>query len=113
MNARTEYITGLRAFADWLETNTEVDAPSTCQRLLLPLTTNAAVEEFAAKNNLTVTVDDGGDKSCQMAFGSITYYAYSYADFAETCAKNNEKQARSWAARNGVKLVEPDTAVAE
>jgi hypothetical protein len=104
MSDRTEYIAGLRAFADWLESNPDVREPQE-QRLLLSLSTNPAVEAFAAEHGLDVTIDDDGNASCELTFGSITYHAYGYRDFAEHCAATDEKRARAWAEKNGVALV--------
>lgn len=104
MTDRTEYIAGLRAFADWLENNPEVREPQ-AERLLLALSTNPAVEEFAAEHGLEVTIDAEGNASCDLLFGSITYHAYGYEDFAEYYAKSQERQARTWAEKNGVALV--------
>lgn len=103
MTDRTDFITGLRAFADWLDT-TDAPAPAG-QSMLLSLDTVTAVEEFAATHGLTVTVDAEGNASCDLRFGPITYHTYGYRDFAEHCTAADERRARSWAEKNGVALV--------
>lgn len=103
--AHIEYIASLRQFADWLEQNPDVEPPYS-SRFLLPLTTNPAVEEFAATHGLDVEVDSNGNTEAVLHFGSIKYVAYGYADFSEFCKENNEKQARDWAATNGM-VIEP------
>lgn len=100
---RAAYIAGLRAFADWLEANPDVPAGGT-QRLLQPLHTNAAVEEFAAKHDLTVVVDDDGNASCDVLFGPITYHAYGYEDFATFSDQIAERHARQWADSKGLTI---------
>ncbi|XCM28936.1 hypothetical protein ABXI76_05625 [Streptomyces parvus] len=107
MNDRTEYIAGLRQLATWLEKNPAVRISSD-ERFLVPLHTNTAVEEFAAKHNLAVVTDDEGNKSTQMTFGPITYYAYGYVDFAQHVADRNERDARKWAAEKGLELREAE-----
>lgn len=102
---RDGYIAGLRQLADWLEVNPDVAAPSS-GRFLLPLTTNPAVEEFAAPHGLDVEVDSNGNTEAVLHFGPIKYVAYGYADFNEFCKENNEKQARNWADKNGM-IIQP------
>ncbi|MFJ3984335.1 hypothetical protein [Streptomyces fungicidicus] len=102
---RDAYINSLRELADWLEQHPDVEAPMS-NRFLLPLTTNQAVEEFAATHGLTVEVDSNGNTEAILHFGSIDYVAYGYADFSEFCKQNNEKQARTWADQNGM-VIEP------
>lgn len=101
MADRTEYIAGLRKFADWLESNPNVPE-SWGERLLLALHTNTAVEEFATAHGLRVAYDDEGNASCDMVFGPITYHVYGYVDFDEHCARNDERKARRWAAKQGM-----------
>ena len=104
MSARDEFITGLREFADWLEQNPEVQEPGD-QRLLLALMTNPAVEEFAAGHGLTVVHDGEGNASCDLTFGPIVYHAYGYVDFVGHCKAAHERNARSWAQKNGLEIV--------
>lgn len=99
-----EFTAGLRAFADWLDANPETQAPQH-QRLLLALSTNTAVEEFAAGHGLTVAYDDDGNASCALKFGPITYHAYGYVDFEATRDKHMERDAREWAGRKGMEIV--------
>ncbi|WP_145503208.1 hypothetical protein [Streptomyces sp. CFMR 7] len=103
MNDRTEYIAGIRAFADWLENNPTVPSPGD-QRLLLALSTNSAVEEFAAQHNLAVVTDDEGNMSAELTFGSIAYHAYGYVDFGQHVAAMNERRARKWAEEQGLEI---------
>ncbi|RPK56148.1 hypothetical protein EES43_24210 [Streptomyces sp. ADI96-02] len=108
MNAdRTEYIAGLRQLATWLEENPSVRVSSD-ERFLVPLHTNTAVEEFAAEHSLPVVMDDEGNKSAQMQFGPITYYAYGYVDFAQHTAEMDERRARKWADEQGMELRETE-----
>lgn len=104
MSARDEFITGLREFADWLEQNPDVQEPGD-QRLLLSLLTNPAVDEFAVEHGLTVVHDEEGNASCDVTFGPIVYHAYGYVDFAEHCKAAHERNARSWAQKNGLNIV--------
>jgi hypothetical protein len=106
-SGRDEYIAGLREFADWLEQRPQVKAP-THERMLLPLTTNAAVEEFAAAHGLAVVVDSNGNTEAELHFGPIVYVAYGYADFNAFCERHAEKQARGWADQNGMALLPRD-----
>lgn len=103
MSARDEYIAGLREFADWLERHPEVKAP-THERMLLPLSTNSAVEEFAAEHELTVEVDSHGNTEATLRFGPLAYVAYGYANFKEFCEQRAEEQAREWAEKNSMAL---------
>ncbi|WP_097982864.1 hypothetical protein [Streptomyces sp. f150] len=107
MNDRTKYILGLRQLATWLENNPDARVSSD-ERFLVPLHTNTAVEEFAAKHNLPMVTDKEGNKSTQMQFGPITYYAYGYVDFAQHLAAQNERDARKWAAEQGLELRETE-----
>ncbi|MEV5854723.1 hypothetical protein [Streptomyces anulatus] len=107
MNDRTEYIAGLRQLATWLEENPGAQISSD-ERFLVPLHTNSEVEEFAAQHSLTVVTDGEGNKSTQMQFGPITYYAYGYVDFAQHLAAQHEKGAREWAAKQGLELREAE-----
>lgn len=102
---RDTYIAGLRDLADWLEKHPDVELPTT-DRLLLPLTTNPALEEFASAHGLTVEVDEDGNASANLKFGPITFHAYGYANFQEHVKQLNERQARSWADKNGM-VIEP------
>lgn len=107
--ARTEFIAGLRQLADWLEQNPDVKIPGG-ERMLLPLTTNDAVEEFAATHGLTVAMDADGNASVDLGFGSIVYHVYGYANFADHLKRGEEKQARGWADKNDM-IIQPRQAV--
>jgi hypothetical protein len=107
MNDRTQYICGLRALATWLEDNPDVEAPVGL-RVLLPLTTNEAVEEFAAKLGQDVAYDDEGNASTTREFGPLQHHAYGYVDFAVSCDALDERSARRWAARKGLEIREAD-----
>lgn len=105
-DSRAAAVAGLRDFADFLESNPDVREPD-YQRVLLPLMSNSAVEEFAAKHDLTVGFDDEGNASCDLRFGPINYHAYGYVNFEEHCERASERQARNWAAAQGLELVKP------
>jgi hypothetical protein len=102
---RAEYVAALRAFADWLDANPDVETPG-YQRLLLALTTNEAVEEFAQAHGLDVAYDDEGNASADLAFGPIVYHVYGYVDFAAHCERNAERDARAWASKKGM-VIQP------
>ncbi|MET9222427.1 hypothetical protein ABZX65_27185 [Streptomyces sp. NPDC003300] len=104
MSAREEYIAALREFADFLEANEDVREPHG-QRFLLSLSTNAAVEEFAAAHGLEVSYDADGNSEAPMLFGPITFLAYGYADFDAHCELTAERNARTWAERKGMTIV--------
>ncbi|AZM54136.1 hypothetical protein DMA15_17460 [Streptomyces sp. WAC 01529] len=100
---RSEFIAGLLQFADFLEATPSV--PCTIdQRFLLPMSTNTAVEEFAAAHGLVVEYDDAGNANADLQFGPITYRAYGYVDFDAHYARRQEEQARTWAASHGLAL---------
>ncbi|QQC89869.1 hypothetical protein [Streptomyces alfalfae] len=101
---RREFIAGLRALADFLEATPSVPCSSSEERLLLPLHTNTAVQEFAAAHGLTVEYDEDGNAQINLPFGPITYNVYGYADFDAHYARRQEKQARTWAADHGLAL---------
>ncbi|PJN00853.1 hypothetical protein CG740_23405 [Streptomyces sp. CB01201] len=107
MDDRTRYIDGLRELAAWLEENPDVEAPVGL-RVLLPLTTNGAVEEFAAKLGQTVDYDDEGNASTTREFGPLQHHAYGYVDFAASCDALDERSARRWAARQGLEIREAE-----
>lgn len=103
LDDRTRYICGLRALATWLEENPDVSIPSG-ERFLLPLTTNDAVEEFAAKLGQDVVYDDEGNASTTREFGLIQFHAYGYVDFAAHSDFLAEREARRWAAKKGLEI---------
>jgi hypothetical protein len=109
--ARDAYIAGLRELADWLEKHPDVELPTT-DRLLVPLSTNLAVEEFAAAHDLTVEIDEDGNAAVDVKFGPIAFHAYGYADFKQHVAQLNEKTARNWANQNGM-VIQPRDGGAE
>jgi hypothetical protein len=106
---RAAFTAGLRQFADWIDANPDVTAP-TGQRFLLPLHTNQAVTDFAAEHGLTATADAEGNLSADIEFGPIAYQAYGYTDFNAHRDACNERTARRWAAEKGLELVEKTTA---
>lgn len=101
---RAEFTAGLRQFADWLDANTDYPVPARNQ-VLLPLTANPAVEEFAAKFGLSTVADKEGNLSAEVSFGPVSYLAYGYVDFTAHLAASNEHQARTWAAKHGLQIV--------
>src|SRR4051812_28440524 len=98
------FATGLYDLADWL---TEHDIPllGSTERILYPLHTNAAVEDFAARAGLSVVYDDEGNASATATFGPVCFHVYGYADRAATFRRHDERQARQFAAENGLELV--------
>ncbi|MFD4263972.1 hypothetical protein ACFWR9_41810 [Streptomyces sp. NPDC058534] len=96
-------IDALRALADFLESNPALPAPSS-QQLLVPLHTNPAVEEFASEHGLPVAYNDEGNASVTVEFGTLRYHVYGYVNFAEHCERDAERQARTWAERQGLEL---------
>lgn len=107
-DTRAQFIAGLRAFADWLDANPDVEAPRD-QRFLLALSINPAVAEFAAQHGLETTADDEGNLSATVTFGPVHYKAYGYTDFAAHCDANAERNARDWADRNGLQIAPQTT----
>jgi hypothetical protein len=102
-NPRAEAIEGLRDLAAFLEANPSVPTFG-AQQVLLPLSSNQEVENFAAEHQLTVKYDEEGNASADLKFGPITYHTYGYVDFQEHLKRRAEKSARSWAERNGLEL---------
>ncbi|MFE6488808.1 hypothetical protein ACFVGN_38570 [Streptomyces sp. NPDC057757] len=100
---RRKSIEGLRALADFLESNPSLPVPSS-QHLNVPLMTNAPVEEFAAAQGLDVEYDDEGNASADVKFGPLTYHVYGYTDFDAHCELDAERRAKSWAKRKGLEL---------
>lgn len=103
MSNRAQFTAALRAFADWLDANPDVDAP-TDQRFLLPLHTNPAVIDFAAEHGLTTTADAEGNLSADIEFGPIAYQAYGYTDFGAHRDACDERTARKWAGEHGMQI---------
>ncbi|WP_133258170.1 hypothetical protein [Streptomyces sp. V2] len=103
ISKRAELIAGLRGLADALESDVSLPLP-VGQTLHVPLSTNAAVEEFAAERGLTVEYDGEGNASVDIAFGPMTYDAYGYVDFGEHQKRRAERNARDWAERNGLEI---------
>jgi hypothetical protein len=101
---RTEYIKGLRDLADWLEGNPSVAVPSHPDRILVPLMTNAAVEQVAVAAGLTVEHDNDGNAAASVDLGPIEYRLYGYADWDAWKAQHAEKTARAWADENGMTI---------
>ncbi|MGW0537848.1 hypothetical protein [Streptomyces sp. NPDC003032] len=100
---RGEFIAGLRAFADFLETTPSAPCRSH-ERLVYPLMANAAVEAFAAAHGLVTEYNEQGDAHTDLRFGPITYHVYGYVDFDAHYARRQEEQARTWAASHGLAL---------
>ncbi|WP_441251177.1 hypothetical protein [Kitasatospora sp. McL0602] len=101
---RAEFTTGLRQFADWLDANTQYPIPSG-QRILLALSTNPAVQEFADRFDLETVADPEGNLSAEITFGPVSYHAYGYTDFDAHWAAARERAARTWAANRGLEFV--------
>lgn len=96
-------IAGLRALADFLESDPSRPVPSS-QHLNVPLMKNPVVEEFAAGQGLAVEYDDEGNASTDLKFGPLTYHVYGYVDFDAHIERHAETNARSWAERNGLEI---------
>ncbi|WP_306317310.1 MULTISPECIES: hypothetical protein [unclassified Streptomyces] len=103
MTDRNEYIDGLRQLADWLESNEGAPTPYVAD-ILLPLTTNQAVEEYAASHGLEVRYSTEGNAKAVVSFGPIEYHAYGYADWDRHIAEHSEQQARTWADKNDMTI---------
>ncbi|MFE0137665.1 hypothetical protein ACFWY6_39830 [Streptomyces sp. NPDC059037] len=104
---RQARIDGLRALADWLESTQTAPVAYGPDRFVVPLHTNEAVEEFAADHELTVEYDDEGNARSTIEFGSVVYQVYGYVNFAEHCERGAERQARTWAERQGLEIIRP------
>jgi hypothetical protein len=100
---RTRFTNALRAFADWLDANPDIDEPRG-QRFLLPLHTNQAVTEFAAEHGLTTEADAEGNLAAEITFGPVVYQVYGYVDFAAHRDASNERTARDWAEKHGMQI---------
>ncbi|GAA1164383.1 hypothetical protein F4556_002388 [Kitasatospora gansuensis] len=101
---RTHFLTGMRQFTDWLTANPDCPAPRD-ERILLFLATNQAVTEFATRYDLDPKADAEGNLSVNLTFGPIVYHVYGYVDFNAHCAASDERQARTWAAGQGLEIV--------
>ncbi|WP_425832635.1 hypothetical protein [Streptomyces fractus] len=100
---RGEFIAGLRALADFLESTPTIPCASS-ERLLMPLHTNSAVEEFASVHSLTVQYTKDGNAYADLLFGSVTYHVYGYVDFTAHLARQDETHARTWAKQHGMEI---------
>lgn len=109
---RAAYISGIRAFADFLESTPSVPVPNITQRFLLPQNTNAAVEEFAAEHGSTVTYDSERNASTELTFGPVRYHVYGYEDFHQHIEQKAERDAREWAAQKGLEIRPAESAEA-
>lgn len=107
---RANYIAGARAMLDWLEAHPDTNLPS-LDKVLVALTTNSAVEEWATAHGLTdlVTYDDEGNASADVEFGPVTLHVYGYRDFTEHSDKLDGRTAERYAAKHGLELVEAVT----
>jgi hypothetical protein len=101
---RADYINGLRNLADWLEQNPSVPVPEYADRILVPLMTNADVEQVAEAASLTVECDKDGNAAATFDLGPIEYRLYGYADWDTWRVKHAENTARDWAAKNGMTI---------
>ncbi|MFZ3569926.1 hypothetical protein ACOKM5_23250 [Streptomyces sp. BH097] len=100
---RGEYIAGLRALADTLESTPTMPCADS-ERILLPLGANSAVEEVATTHGLSVQYTEHGNAYTDLVFGPITYHVYGYVDFTAHVAQQDEKHARTWAKRHGMEI---------
>ncbi|AJP04744.1 hypothetical protein TU94_28140 [Streptomyces cyaneogriseus subsp. noncyanogenus] len=107
---RDEYIAALRKLADWLESNPDAPVPSS-DRLLVPLMTNRAVEDFADSHGVTAEIDKDGNASASVPFGPINLHVYGYADWEAWHDQHEEHRARRWAESKGLTIQPRDGAV--
>jgi hypothetical protein len=103
----TAFANGLTALAGWMLEH-EITPPRTGEVVIHPLHTNSAVVGFAARYGLPVVYDAEGNASASIAFGPISYRVYGYVDFDEHCRRTAERDARAYAASNGLTLVPAD-----
>lgn len=95
---------GLPELADWAAAY-QVDLTQAIERMLLPLGTTRAVEEFAARCGLTVAYDEEGNASAERSFGPVVLHAYGYVDVEQHRGRSEERLARRYAERSGLALV--------
>lgn len=105
---QARYVSGLVELAGWLSRNPDAIPEFDVEKLLLPLQTNAAVEDFAARHGLTVSYNDEGNSSVELTFGRVKMRAYGYVDFAEHWERLRQRDAESFAAEHGLALVPTD-----
>lgn len=91
--ARAEYIAGLRAFADLVESDLTIPTPALgvagtdvwahIQESRTGLSQDERFElihDFADAHGVTVTEDYNGDRKAKKMFGPINYHVFAYAD---------------------------------
>ena len=105
---QASYVSGLVELAGWLSRNPDGIPELAVEKLLLPLNTNAAVEDFAARHGLTASYNDEGNASVDVTFGRVKLHAYGYVDFAEHWEHLRQRDAESFAAEHGLALVPTD-----
>lgn len=110
-DARAQYLAGLRDLATWLEQNPAQELPVS-RTFNVPLTTNSAVKDWAADNGMSdaVQYDKEGNASVSLRFGPIALHMYGYVDFAEHCERSRGRDAREYAEKHGLVLVEAPAA---
>lgn len=106
-DTRAQYLAGLRELATWLEQNPAQELPVS-RTFNVPLTTNSAVKDWATNNGMSdaVQYDKEGNASVSLRFGPISLHMYGYVDFAEHCERSHERDAREYAEKHGLVLVE-------
>jgi hypothetical protein len=109
---RDALLSGLRQAENFLSLNRDLPVPSDL-RLLIPVSTNNAVREFAVEHLLPdadVRHDRHGNASLDIRFGPlVTYHVYGYRDFAESCERTDAAVAERYATSHGLVLVPGDT----
>ena len=111
IDARARYLAGVRELITWLEQNPTQPLPVS-REFNVPVSTNSAVEEWAADNDMSdaVQYDKEGNASISLRFGPVTLHVYGYRDFAEHCDRNDGRNAREYAEKHGLVLVEAQAA---
>jgi len=103
MARRADLVAGLRGLADALESDVSMPLPYS-KDFSVPLSTNGAVEEFAAGRGMTVVYDGEGNARAEIELGPVSYYVYGYRDFDEHCERRAERDARRWAESKGLEI---------
>lgn len=108
IDARAQYLAGVRELITWLEQNPTQPLPVS-REFNVPVSTNSAVEEWAANNDMAddaVQYDKEGNASISLRFGPVTLHVYGYVNFAEHCDRTDGRNAREYAEKHGLVLVE-------
>lgn len=87
---RAEFVAGLRAFADLLDTDPSIPTPTYTADIWAHIQEHgtglnqdqryAVVHDFADAHGVTVTEDHKGDRSARKLFGPVLLRVHAYAD---------------------------------